>query len=82
MEDPTCACRAGKEDAEHYIVMCIIYDLLRITLLNELNRILQSNWTVNVLLLGLEQQDVTGHEPNQYVFEHVLRFTLQSERFV
>ena len=33
-EDPTCACGAGREDGEHYIFMCVNYDLPRIKLLN------------------------------------------------
>ena len=76
-DSPQCICMSGIEDCFHYFFQCPLYNVERVKLLSNAQRL--CNVSLNSLLNG---DDLLTLEDNLVLFEHVECFIYETERFV
>ena len=77
INDCKCSCGYRKEDARHFFMFCHLYSDIRFELYNAISA--YSEITLNVLLYGNPKLE---RYKNEYIFDAVHTFLLQSKRFL
>ena len=79
-EYPNCACGADREDVEHFLMVCPLYDNIRQTLIYELSHICDYKPSVHEMLWGTPEETVDSFETRK-IFKSVQKLIITSERF-
>ncbi len=77
INDPTCSCGLGNEDARHYFLRCLNYDIIRQTLVTIISSQLNLVATLPSILFGNKTLTETD---NMKLFKFVYKFIHESKR--
>ena len=75
-DSPTCSCGHRFETAEHFLISCPSYDLLRVGLQKIITQ--YRKFAINVMLYGDSEIDFEG---NKIIFDAVFKYMEESRRF-
>ena len=81
IEDNSCSCGLGKEDAKHYFIKCTKYNPQRKELLDNICAISQHRFTLSPALLLYGSDKLTPHQ-NDQLFEFVYKYINDTKRFI
>ena len=77
LDSPACPCGHDREDSNHYLLYCLLYFQVRITMLNKIRHLSRTHISCDLLLYGAPELDLVT---NYKVFDVVHEFISSTDR--